>query len=169
MPFRCGVSAMLTLASVRSAWQRQSAHGHLRPMSRMVTVGREVVRRKGGAIDVIVWQTSTARLLPRLLKGRKSGPVFLTDRRARVELPPCDIDRASGKARLSYRQAENIFKEASGGATLHQLRHSALTHDEGRGVASDATFCSSREHALSAAQRAALRCPRPAGRAARLR
>ena len=38
---------------------------------------------------------------------------------------------------------------------------------QGRGVASDATFCSSREHALPAAQRAALRCPRPAGRAAR--
>jgi integrase len=45
---------------------------------------RAKVRRKGGAIDIIVWQTGTARLLPRLLKGRKSGPVFLTDRRARV-------------------------------------------------------------------------------------
>jgi integrase len=32
------------------------------------------VRRKGGAVDIIVWQTGTARLLPRLLKGRKSGP-----------------------------------------------------------------------------------------------
>jgi integrase/recombinase XerC/integrase/recombinase XerD len=30
---------------------------------------------------------------------------------------------------LSYQQAEAIFKAASGGATLHQLRHSALTHD----------------------------------------
>ena len=97
------------------------------------------VRRKGGAIDVIVWQTGTARLLPRLLKGRKTGPVFLTDRRARVQLPPCDIDPASGRARLSYRQAEDLFKAASGGATLHQLRHSALTHDaEARGVDSDA-------------------------------
>ena len=90
---------------------------------------RAKVRRKGGAIDVIVWQTGTARLLPRLLKGRKSGPLFLTDRRARVELPPGDIDPASGRARLSYRQAEDLFKAASGGATLHQLRHSALTHD----------------------------------------
>ena len=87
------------------------------------------VRRKGGAVDVIVWQTGTARLLPRLLKGRKSGPLFLTDRRARVELPPGDIDPGSGRARLSYRQAEDLFKVASGGATLHQLRHSALTHD----------------------------------------
>jgi integrase len=89
---------------------------------------RARVRRKGGALDVIVWQTGTARLLPRLLKGRTSGPVFLTDRRARVELPPGDIDPGSGKARLSYRQAEDLFKAASGGATLHQLRHSALTH-----------------------------------------
>jgi integrase/recombinase XerC/integrase/recombinase XerD len=62
-------------------------------------------------------------------KGRKSGPLFLTDRRARVELPPGDIDPGSGRARLSYRQAEDLFKAASGGATLHQLRHSALTHD----------------------------------------
>jgi integrase len=95
---------------------------------------RAKVRRKGGAIDVIVWQTGTARLLPRLLKGRKTGPVFLTDRRARVELPPGDIDPASGRARLSYRQAENLFKAASGGATLHQLRHSALTHDAENGA-----------------------------------
>ena len=90
---------------------------------------RARVRRKGGAIDIIVWQTGTARLLPRLLKGRKSGPLFLTDRRARVELPPGDIDPASGRARLSYRQAAQLFSEAAGGATLHQLRHSALTHD----------------------------------------
>ena len=88
---------------------------------------RARVRRKGGAQDVIVWQTGTATLLPRLLKGRKSGPVFVTDRKARVPLPPSDLDPA-GRARLSYRQAEDIFKAASGGATLHQLRHSALTH-----------------------------------------
>lgn len=89
---------------------------------------RARVTRKGGAVDVITWRTGTARLLPRLLNGRKTGPVFLTDRRARVQLPPGDLDPGSGKARLSYRQAEDLFKAASGGATLHQLRHSALTH-----------------------------------------
>ena len=88
---------------------------------------RARVVRKGGSADVITWSTRTARLLPRLLKGRKSGPVFLTERRARVELPPGDIDQENGKARLSYVQAEQLFKAASGGATLHQLRHSALT------------------------------------------
>ena len=86
------------------------------------------VRRKGGAIDIIVWQTGTARLLPRLLKGRKSGPVFVTERKARVQLPAADLD-PSGRARLSYQQAAALFSGASGGATLHQLRHSALTHD----------------------------------------
>jgi integrase/recombinase XerC/integrase/recombinase XerD len=85
------------------------------------------VRRKGGAMDLVVWQTRTARLLSRYLKGRTDGPLFLTERRARVELPPGDLD-SLGRARLSYRQAEGLFKAAAGGATLHQLRHSALTH-----------------------------------------
>ncbi len=86
------------------------------------------VRRKGGAADTIVWQTATARLLPRLLAGRRSGPVFCTTRRARLPLAPADIDPASGRARLSYRRAAELFEQATGGATLHQLRHSALTH-----------------------------------------
>ena len=86
------------------------------------------VRRKGGAIDVIIWQTKTARLLPRLLRGRKSGPVFVTERKARVQLPAADLDE-HGRARLSYQQAAALFSGASAGATLHQLRHSALTHD----------------------------------------
>jgi integrase len=89
---------------------------------------RARVRRKGGAIDVIVWQPGTARLLPRLLKGRTAGPVFVTARRARVQLPGADLD-PSGRGRLSYQQAAALFSQASGGATLHQLRHSALTHD----------------------------------------
>ncbi|MCM3885645.1 site-specific integrase [Frankia sp. R82] len=86
------------------------------------------VRRKGNAVDVIVWRTGTARLLPRLLKGRAAGPVFLTDRRARLALPPGDLDPGSGRARLSYRRAAELFTAATSGATLHQLRHSALTH-----------------------------------------
>ncbi len=86
------------------------------------------VRRKGGAIDLVVWQTGTARLLPRLLQGRTTGPVFVTGRKARVPLPAADLDE-HGRARLSYQQAEALFTKASGGATLHQLRHSALTHD----------------------------------------
>ncbi len=100
---------------------------------------RSRVTRKGSAIDVVIWQTRTARLLPRLLKGRKSGPVFLTDRRARVALPPGDVDQTSGRARLSYRRAEELFQAATEGEhggpwTLHQLRHSSLTHDAENGA-----------------------------------
>lgn len=89
---------------------------------------RAPVRRKGGANDIVVWQTATGRLLPRLLQGRRGGPVFLTDRKARLALPPGDLDTASGRARLSYRRAAEIFTDTSDGCTLHQLRHSALTH-----------------------------------------
>ncbi|MEV4189700.1 tyrosine-type recombinase/integrase, partial [Streptosporangium canum] len=74
---------------------------------------RAWVRRKGGAVDVIVWRTATARLLPRLLDSRRTGPVFLTGRRARVELPPGDLDPASGQARLSYRRAAELFEAAT--------------------------------------------------------
>lgn len=90
-------------------------------------------RRKGGARDVIAWQTGTARLLPRLLAGRRSGPVFLTDRRARPSVAAVDVDPTTGCARLSYRRAAELFEEHTvrvlgEKATLHQLRHSALTH-----------------------------------------
>ncbi len=105
------------------------------------------VRRKGGAADIVVWRTGTARLLPRLLKGRKTGPLFLTDRRARVQLPPGDIDPDSGRARLSYRQAAALFAAATRDMpgrpwTLHQLRHSALTHaaEEGASTATLLTY-----------------------------
>ncbi|MGH3853753.1 MAG: tyrosine-type recombinase/integrase [Pseudonocardiaceae bacterium] len=92
-----------------------------------------VVTRKGGARDVIVWQTGTARLLPRLLAGRRRGPVFCTDRAARPSVALVDVDPATGKARLSYRRAAELFEAHTAGMpggpfTLHQLRHSALTH-----------------------------------------
>jgi integrase/recombinase XerC/integrase/recombinase XerD len=59
--------------------------------------------------------------------------VFVTQRKARVQLPAADLDE-HGHARLSYQQAAALFAAASGGATLHQLRHSALTHDAESGT-----------------------------------
>jgi len=79
-----------------------------------------VVTRKGGAKDVVVWQTGTARL-------------FLTDRKARPSVSTLDVDPTTGRARLSYRRAAELFDSHTAGLdggpfTLHQLRHSALTH-----------------------------------------
>ncbi len=70
---------------------------------------------------------------------------FRTDRRARVALAAADLDPVSDRARLSYRRAEEVFTELTKplahhgitdpgqlaeapGWTLHDLRHSALTH-----------------------------------------
>ncbi|WP_214104042.1 tyrosine-type recombinase/integrase [Acrocarpospora catenulata] len=100
---------------------------------------RARVVSKGGAIEYVHWATPTARLLPRLLTGRTSGPVFLADRRAPASGPrtraAADIDPTTKRGRLSYPRAEYLFKTASAtldphrqGWTLHQLRHSALQH-----------------------------------------
>ncbi|MFI6743235.1 hypothetical protein ACIBI9_61035 [Nonomuraea sp. NPDC050451] len=55
------------------------------------------------------------------------------NRRARVPLPPADIDPSSGQARLFCRPAAELFEQATadlpgGPWTLHQLRHSAYAH-----------------------------------------
>lgn len=91
---------------------------------------RAVVRSKGGDIDLLHFQTGSARLIPRLIGDRPRGPLFLTDRRPGPGRAPAlvDICPCSGRARLSYRRAEEIFHTASNGWTLHQLRHSAITH-----------------------------------------
>jgi len=87
---------------------------------------RARVRSKGGAVEWVFWQTGSAQLLPRLLAGR-TGPVFWGDRRPTRAVAALDLDPASGRARLSYRRAAELF-HARSGWTLHQLRHSALTH-----------------------------------------
>jgi len=77
---------------------------------------------QGGQLDMIVWQTGTARLLLRLLKGRTGGPVFLTDRRARWNCPRRRSTRPAAGPGCPTAKAEDLFKAATGGATLHQLR-----------------------------------------------
>ncbi|WP_040907142.1 tyrosine-type recombinase/integrase [Streptomyces griseoflavus] len=78
----------------------------------------------------------TARLLPRLLRGRIRGPVFVTHRRpgpGKV-LSPRDVCPTTGLARLSYGQARALLDEHTAvrgpgtGWDLHEYRHSALTH-----------------------------------------
>jgi integrase/recombinase XerD len=88
---------------------------------------RARVHSKGGAVEWVFWQTGSAQLLPRLLAGRTSGPLFLSGRRPTRAAAALDVDPISGRARLSYRRAAELF-QADAGWTLHQLRHSTLTH-----------------------------------------
>ncbi len=93
------------------------------------------VRRKGGDSDWLHFQSGSARLLPRLIADRDAGPLFLADRRPAPARTPASVDLCplTGRGRLSYERAAYLFKQHSlkisrTGWTLHQLRHSALTH-----------------------------------------
>jgi integrase/recombinase XerD len=99
----------------------------------------------GGPTRWIKWRSSTARLLPHLIAGRTRGPLFLSGRVAHLGKPEADRCPFTGRGRLSYRRAEEIFEESTrllanpfaepkdfnklkGWRTLHRLRHSALIH-----------------------------------------
>jgi integrase/recombinase XerC/integrase/recombinase XerD len=93
------------------------------------------VRRKGADSDWLNFQTGSARLLPRLIGERPSGPIFLADRRPGPARTPASLDLCpvTGRGRLSYERSAYLFKQHTLKAnktswTLHQLRHSALTH-----------------------------------------
>jgi integrase len=113
------------------------------------------VRSKGGDTDWLHFQTGSARLLPRLIAGRTRGPLFLTDRAPVPARVPAAVDRCpdTGRARLSYRRAEAHFREASGEWTLHQLRHSALTHLAEQNVSLPLLMAKSRHASLRSLQR----------------
>ena len=119
------------------------------PARRAVTTG------KGGGREVLHFATGSARLLPRLIEGRTSGPVFLADRPSAPTRTPAlaDLDPLTGRARLSYRRAAELFTSASGGATLHQLRHAALTHLAEAGVPTVLLMAKSRHASLRSLQR----------------
>ncbi|MET0133731.1 MAG: DUF6596 domain-containing protein, partial [Kibdelosporangium sp.] len=71
-------------------------------------------RARAGGVWVS-WRSGTARLLPELVTGRISGPLFLSDRRPAPARAPSDVDLcpATGRRRLSYERAEYLFKQAT--------------------------------------------------------
>ncbi|MFD6358174.1 tyrosine-type recombinase/integrase [Nocardia tengchongensis] len=98
-------------------------------------------RRRGPAhhehvLETVYWDAGTARLLPRLIRGRARGPVFVTHRRPGPGryLGERDVCPDTGLARLSYDQARDLLDAATAvdgpgtGWDLHELRHSGLTH-----------------------------------------
>lgn len=92
---------------------------------------RHRVRPRPGARPraSIEWRETTSQILSWLLAGRTWGPVFVTDRRAPVQAITADVCPVTGRARMSYRRAAEIFTAltrpldpAGQGWTLHQLR-----------------------------------------------
>jgi integrase len=81
----------------------------------------------------IRWRANTGELLRLLLAGRSDGPVFLTDRKAPARAARADVCPFTGRARMSYRRAAEIFGAATRpldpagrGWTLGQLRQAGL-------------------------------------------
>jgi len=111
----------------------------------------------------VYYQTGTALLLPRLLAGRTRGPVFLTERAPTQAVPTLDMCPDTGRGRLSYRRAAELFEHATTplaaaagrptGWTLHQLRHSALTHDAENGTNTPMLLARSRHASMRSLER----------------
>jgi len=130
---------------------------------------RARVTSKGGDTDWVHWQTGAALLLPRLLAGRHAGPVFLTARMPARAVPTADLCPVTGRARLSYRRAAELFELATRplahpgaapaeldsmhGWTLHQLRHSMLTHEAEHGTSTPMLLARSRHASVRSLER----------------
>ncbi|HEY6798236.1 MAG TPA: site-specific integrase [Kineosporiaceae bacterium] len=118
---------------------------------------------KGGAVEWVHWQSGSAQLLPRLLGRRTRGPVFLTDRCAPARTPTLDTCPETRRARLSYRRASELFEQATRvladpqrrqqGWVLHQLRHSALTHEAESGTSTPMLLARSRHASVRSLER----------------
>ncbi|MFB7915537.1 hypothetical protein [Streptomyces sp. NPDC056061] len=70
-------------------------------------------RARPGTAAPLTWGPGTARLLPMLLAGRTAGPVFVTCRRAPTGTPAADRCPVTGRGRLSYRRAAELFTAAT--------------------------------------------------------
>ena len=114
-------------------------------------------------------------LLPRLLAGRREGPVFLTSRkpaRAVASVDPCPVTlrarlwcrRAAESSGLATRPLASAGATAGElgkphGRTLHQLRHCLLTHEAGDGISTPMLLARSRQACVRSPERSA--CPGP--------
>ncbi|MEV0298450.1 hypothetical protein [Nocardia sp. NPDC050710] len=86
--------------------------------------------------ETAYWGAGTARLLPRLIRARTRGPVFVTHRRPGPGkyLAERDVCPDTGLARLSHDQARDLLDAATAvdtpgtGWDQHELRRSGLTH-----------------------------------------
>jgi integrase/recombinase XerD len=99
-------------------------------------LSRHRTRPRGGGQPprALEWREGTSQLLRWLLAGRTWGPVFITERRAPARVAGADVCRATGRGRMSYRRAAEVFTAltlpldpAGRGWTLRQLSTAGRT------------------------------------------
>lgn len=93
---------------------------------------RHQVRAGPAADPPLTWSPQTSQVLRWLLAGRTYGPTFVTDRKAPARTPAADRCPVTGRGRVSYRRAEEMFTTltrpldpAGCGWTLHQLQRAS--------------------------------------------
>ena len=87
-----------------------------------------LIHGKGDRPREIFFSRAVSTLLDRYLLTRgnpTTGPLFVTQRKAR--LPRRADLTPDGYARLSYRQADTLWKQYTPDWDLHQLRHTAIS------------------------------------------
>jgi integrase len=103
------------------------------------------VTSKGGDTEWVYFQSGAARLLPRLLRGRLSGPLFVTDLRPGPARAPAaaDVCPSTGRVRISYRRIAELVVCHSGWPT-HAYRKAQLSHLGAKGYGDAALQTKSR-------------------------
>jgi len=109
---------------------------------------------KGGKVALIPLPPAVGRAIDQAIGHRTGGPILRNNRGARM-------DRHAATRRLRRLAAAAGVPIAR--PHPHMLRHTFVTTMQMSRIASDASFGRSREHALPAAQRVALRGARRAG------
>ena len=106
-----------------------AATGVLALDARAVDKAGQPTAAAGPMVGPTGWSSGTAELLRWLLSGRTLGPLFLTERRAIERATLADACPLTGRTRMSYRRAAEIFTTATrpldpagNGWALHQLR-----------------------------------------------
>jgi integrase len=103
------------------------------------------VTSKGGDVEWVYFQSGSARNLPRLLRGRTSGPLFVTRLRPGLARAPAaaDVCPATGRVRISYRRMAELVVQHSGWPT-HTFRKAQLSHLGAKGYGDAALQTKSR-------------------------
>jgi integrase len=103
------------------------------------------VTAKGGDTEWVYFQSGAARILPRLLRGRTSGPLFVTELRPGPARAPAaaDVCPTTGLARISYRRMAELVVAHSGWPT-HAYRKAQLSHLGAKGYGDAALQAKSR-------------------------
>jgi integrase len=103
------------------------------------------VTSKGGDVEWVYFQSGSARNLPRLLRGRTSGPLFVTRLRPGPARAPAaaDVCPATGRVRISYRRMAELVVQHSGWPT-HTFRKAQLSHLGAKGYGDAALQTKSR-------------------------